>query len=450
MHATKLILSRAGILFLIFLTLSSCQPNSKPGKSGEENNSSSAQTVDSTNTLAPKAKKSPVRNVSFFLENSGSMNGYLNYNSEFKDVVNQITRSIELDNSIETFYINTEVYPSNKSLDDFLKTLNAQGIKGYGKQTTSDLNLMFSKAIERAKASGISILISDGIYSLEKVNEMEQLKGILKREKLATRNALIRAIRGTDFQTHIIKLESKFKGRYYTVDGNNFNINNEIRPYYVWIFGDGKEVQEILSIIKSRGLPGYQNSANFFIVPDKGLEYSILPNGPGKIGTFSRSDYETKVIHEIQDTDPARGEDSFGFNLMIDLDTWLPIDSEFLSDLDNYEVVSPQNSYSITRIEQADQFDSRTKTALKSLNLGSFKPSHNLYLKCEGRKRLGEIQINLKYVTPRWIESSSTFSDNEYNTKTMGFQILMEAFTEAYEVLNDTKYLATTNLKIDK
>lgn len=446
----------AWLVVLPVFVMSSCRPSSEPKSISSSNpNKGHNEKVDSTD-LVPKESilsKNDTR-VSILLENSGSMDGYLSVNSEFKHVINQIARNAELLFPVETYYINTNKYPSQRTLSEFLLNLSPKGIgagsKVYGDRRSSNLNIMFNKAVEVAKRSGVSILISDGIYSLQGISEIEKLKEVLNSEKLKTRNTLIESIEGTDLQTHLIQLYSNYNGRYYTVSNKNFNINNKKRPYYIWIFGNGEKVQEVLNEIKPTELPGYRNSANFFIIPKSGFKYSILPTGPGIMGEFQRSDYKSGFIHEIEDTDPSRTNNRFGFNMVIDLKSHLPLDGDFLNDIGNYEVISQQQAYSISRIVSVVDFDPRTITSLKALNKVDFTPSHNFYLEADGRLRLGKIQVNLKYNTPRWINESSTYDDSKYNTKTMGFALLMDAFIEAYSKLNDTEYLATTQLKVNK
>lgn len=179
------------VLIASALLLSMCAE--KSGGEGEEKKPEDSIPDSGKSPIGGLVAIKPINEVNIFLENSGSINGYLTGSSEFNQALNLVLHNAELEFTLNTAYVNTQVYPSKKTLSTFVNDLTPTGIK-VGDQTTSNINYMFEEAIKATSNGSVSILVSDGIYSLPTLNTTQEVITALDAAKLETRNTLINVI----------------------------------------------------------------------------------------------------------------------------------------------------------------------------------------------------------------------------------------------------------------
>ena len=147
--------------------------------------------MDGTNAvLKVKTNKVNLKNyqVNFYMENSASMDGYVNGNTYFKDVLGKmIVSSHHSCKGTDLYFINNQVYKADKSAIDFIQMLNPSKIK-IGNVGSTDVNLIFRNILKETKKNVISILFSDCIYSVTDVNSQ------LDNAKNATTDAFLTAL----------------------------------------------------------------------------------------------------------------------------------------------------------------------------------------------------------------------------------------------------------------
>ena len=118
-----------------------------------------------------------ISKVTFFIENSGSMLGYVKKANDYKNAIVSLSYFPEFDNSKKEFYFingtSNQSKKSNISLNligsdpDLLKnSLNQSSFNKNGDPRYSDLTRMFEKALSCARSGEISILVSDCIYDV--------------------------------------------------------------------------------------------------------------------------------------------------------------------------------------------------------------------------------------------------------------------------------------------
>ena len=114
--------------------------------------------------------------VIFFVENSGSMYGYVNKANEFKNSLVSLAYLPEFDKATKHFYfINGTSVPGKNSKihikyignnpEVFKNELNPKSFN-IGEVKYSDLNKMFEIALDSANRDQISVLVSDCIYDV--------------------------------------------------------------------------------------------------------------------------------------------------------------------------------------------------------------------------------------------------------------------------------------------
>ena len=206
--------------------------------------------------VAPPARPTKIK---VYVENSGSMKGYVNGTTDFVDAVTDLVANpafVKVNIPVECLFIcgtSPDVHSWGTSFDGKLKP-NGMTVQGMDTQR-SDLNIMFQKVLNDARNGVISILISDGIYDIG-TGSMSDL--VIKGRD--TRTAFLKRLNdGGNLQTLLVKMKSEFKGRYcYATKQGSLNINQQ-RPYYMWIMGDSDLVNQYFPDSYLARLAGYQN-----------------------------------------------------------------------------------------------------------------------------------------------------------------------------------------------
>ena len=153
---------KLSLFVLFFTTFSCCQgPSPKPPVSVTE-------PVESDTTKIPSTKYSKISHVTFYIENSGSMFGYVNGTTEFVNAVNdlaQYSNLIQAETPFSYFLISGKKYFTNNKdsltsypIGDNPAILRSQLTKkGFDKHSSgySDLKNMFEIALKKARKDSI-------------------------------------------------------------------------------------------------------------------------------------------------------------------------------------------------------------------------------------------------------------------------------------------------------
>ena len=158
--------------------------------------------------------KKPVYNV--FIENSGSMDGYVKGNSEFKNAVygflsDILMKTNGITDKMNLHYINSKVLPFDGQLKDFIDKLNPTAFKkSDGEKGTTDLYDVVKRSVDSINDEKVVIFISDCVFSPGKGrNALDYLAGQKTGFKRVFSDLLFAH---ADLATVVIKLNSKFDG----------------------------------------------------------------------------------------------------------------------------------------------------------------------------------------------------------------------------------------------
>ena len=373
--------------------------------------------------------------IKVFIENSLSMDGYVNGNSDFKADLTEmlvLTKNHVGESNISINFINSKAFPSsNKDIVTFASKLEPNsmsysiGGKGRGK---SDINNIFRILLDSLHENNIVILISDCIYSLGDGDETE---GKLNIQKSLTHDAFNDALKRkkNDLSTVCLKMISNFNGLYYDLNDKPVRINDQ-RPYYIWIMGQESLINEYYPKI-TKNLVGINNS---YVLTSKnnGIPpfYTVLRETNG-IGTFkiAKEDRGKSTINSIQDITFSKGK--FQFALALDLSQIL-VDKSYLLSSNNYKA----EGYEIVSVEPVDQ-NNLLPNEWKRLE--SSPATHIITVATSDKTLLRDMELELLNSIPEWVEQSSSNDDrqltNELN-KTFGLSYLVQGIREAYVTQN--------------
>ncbi|MCH4552213.1 hypothetical protein [Aestuariibaculum lutulentum] len=387
--------------------------------------------------------------VNFYFENSASMNGYLD-GKNFKQVLHRIYGNLSTDN-VNSYFVNTKEYFQ----DDILKKIDNKDIK-VGDIGNSDHQFIFSNAIDNAKNNNLSIVITDGIYSVK--------GGDIDIVSIDIENTFKTALSKNEIETAVLKLSSNFNGIYYSETcepGKKAIKINQNRPYYILMFGNSKIIDKALeeiAIIKE--LPGFEQQARFFLTENLKANYTILTKGEEKHGIFKATTRGTDLFHEIEDVEKfekpgfnstPKNENYFSFGLAIDYSK-INLPNSYKQNQENY-LVNDQLGYSIVSISNINDLDKSSKTyeelqRINDKNQTNF--THVIQLKAD-RNLYGNFQMQLLNKLPKWIKETGIENDCNINSDdkhTFAFDQLMIGISKAYQKVNNNKEYLDINLKI--
>ena len=412
------------IIFLLILsiTILSCGRDRPPKK------------IVSTNILTTE-QPIEISKINFYFENSLSMNGYLD-GEKFRQAMGKIIHKVEKD-SFDSYFVNSTVYPTKDILNKIRKKqISTTGIG------SSDHEFIFTNAIKNSNDNNLSIVVTDGIYSVS--------DGNIADVEVDIEDAFIDALKINEIETVVVKMSSNFKGRYYSEScpkKGGTKIDQE-RRYYILLFGNKDVINKALDeIVVIDDLEGFQEQARFFITKNLKVDYSVLTQGEEKKGKF-KSINHSSIVRKIKDAEKfsQKGillKDRFlQFGIAVDYSSLSIPDSYFL-DTTNYSV-EDNTGYKIIEIKEVEKLSKKSKSYewIEKLNKKEkYNYSHLLVVKAK-TKLYGDFKIDLGINFPAWIAETGTANDcniiNSDNT-TFAFDRLMNGISKAYESVNTNK-----------
>ena len=381
---------------------------------------------------APKIQNERIGKVTFYLENSESMFGYISGITDYVDVVSELSEKPDfvIEKTTRDFYFVNGDKPTLTHIGtdpSILKNKLNKAEFSRGDITKSNLNAMFQIALQNAKNNNISILISDGIYDIGGLG-----LNSLVTVGTATRSEFIKRLGIGDLQTIMIKLNSQFIGDYFLASKTGKVHINSSRPYYIWIFGDSKLLNKYFSNqYISEKLKGYEAVARFMKPGAINVQYQATSEN--LIGTFGFDRIENNCLVNAKSDRLGIG---FQFAIAVDYSS-LPFPESYFSTLTNYSIKS---NYSIVSIEKPT----------KKIFAVDFTPTHLITVQTK-KSPCGTLSISLMNNIPIWITDAN--SNTEANiqtdkTHTYGLKYLTKGITEAYESMSKDQNLANFEIKI--
>jgi hypothetical protein len=240
----------------------------------------------------------PIVNV--YIENSGSMDGYVNGQTEFEDIVYNYLVDLKLakiTDSLNLFYINSDILPQQNDVQDFIKKLEPSSFKAKGgNRGSSDIAQMIDMIMHEMNDSTVSIFISDCIFS---PGGGMNANSYLTNQQIGVKNSI-----GSYFNNHPsfsvlgYRCVSTFDGKYFDKEDVPSYYKGK-RPFFVWLFGTHGALKRIqIEMAKNNfALAGVENEFSAMItgrdLPDSVYAVKHLS------GNFSLDKRDVK--HSIQD-----------------------------------------------------------------------------------------------------------------------------------------------------
>ena len=364
----------------------------------------------------------PTYNI--FLENSGSMNGYVNSQAEFKETVGNFLTDIEINglaDSIKLNYINSKVIPIHLDIPNFINNLNPTSFSSEGGHiTTTNVSLMLKAILDRLNDNTVGIFISDCVFSPDKKINAQQY---LVNQQLEIKRNFAAKLDNYKLTIIVLQLSSEFEGAYFNCQNQTTPIKAK-RPYYIWIIGNHRNLTALFEKVKKENFKG-GGVQNFYsaYTTENVFDYGILISP--KLGYYNRDKVNPKnKIIDAEKEDKGIHKGKFQFSIGVNFKGSF-LDENYILDAKNYLI--PAN-YSIEVVKN---------------NISTLSYSHILKLSTNTLKT-ETVNIKLRNILPGWIAEKNSDDDTKINqanqlTKTFGLKYLVEGIFEAYKSKNNNK-----------
>lgn len=223
--------------------------------------------VVSYEEIAPVQSYKPSK-VKLYIENSGSMDGYMFAGSELKDAVYSYISGLSThSDTTELYFVNSNIYKVSAPLQDVIYAMSpATFHSAPGNKANTDIADIFSMVLSQIEDNSVSVLVTDAILDLPKGataffhTKQTQIKSIF--ENYLKKNP--------DFAVEIFRMSSRFNGKYYYT-GGSVVLNDQKRPYYMFVMGNKQALSAANGIVaKSQiqhGVEDYYAYSSYTQVP---------------------------------------------------------------------------------------------------------------------------------------------------------------------------------------
>ena len=380
------------------------------------------------NTAATKC----VYNI--YVENSGSMYGYVKGVTEFEQSVYSYLSDIKISDicsEMNLYYINSVMHKQPADVEDFIYRLEPNTFKAKGgNMATTDLSNIIGNILKTHGRDTVSILISDFVFSPGGgVNADEYLLN----QQIGIKNHFAYKLKSNpNLAMMLYQLSSKFEGRYYDRNNTPYNINHQ-RPFYMMIIGDSYNLIKLSNEISKEKIKGSGVINSYSLSKAvSNVSYGIL--AMPKIGSFNPD--PAAPLTSIKGAKIDRRSPNAKFMVSIGVDfSKLLLDDDYLMEPSNYEISNKSFTISIDKAKNNTKYTHIVKLSLNPKLLNLYK---------------GPLTIQLLKKPSTWSEDVTNPDDvgeqNITTDKTYGFKYLVGGIYDSYS--SDKSY-AKFNININ-
>ena len=403
--------------------------------------------TDTTEVSRPANTIKPVVNV--YIENSGSMDGYVKGETDFEHAVYGYLSDIKITDiadDVNLFYINSKIIPYGNNIKDFIDKLEPSTFKNRGgNRGETDIDSLLKMILDKTNDNTVSILVSDCVFSPGKGKNASEY---LVNQQIGIKTNVAEHIKrypGTAFV--IYRLNSQFNGAYYNCYNEKTQINDR-RPFFIWLIGNVDRIKILSKKIPPDSFKGSGVTHSYTLLPlAHEIDYSVQLSP--KFGNFKLSREKGKTKTDILNAERASkglNKGKFMFSVGADFsDLQTLLGKEYLNNPDNYALTintRPSDAFVLTISEN---------TGTNS------KYTHRIQLTATQKIPTGDVEIALVNKEPDWIkdkndDSGLNIKADDAMDKTYGIKYLTGGIEDAYNTVlkekKETSYLPYAKLKV--
>lgn len=358
-------------------------------------------------TTAAQSEAARVRQLNVYIENSGSMDGYMAPGSQLKDAVYSYVSNVSrLCDTTRLSYINSQIIPYTAGLQSFVRDLTPESFRSAGgNRANSDIAAMFGQMLKAGGSGVVSIFVSDCILDIPEGDASLYLS----RCQIDLRNAVADQIgRQKDFSVAVVQLESSFTGNYY-YHSSSERLDGATRPWYMVIMGGQRELATLFAA-QPPSLMGYGYKQQAAWTPG-GRAHFALTNKVGAQPSASGKQHALKLTEEPQG----------GFTLKVRLNLQPTLQGDtVLTDPANW-TVSGVSGAKITRVAKAQKDTLFTHVA-------------TLSIPASDAGNVVKLSLNAPRM-PQWVEQSNDNTGRNVRanlSRTTGIKYILTGIAEAF------------------
>lgn len=376
--------------------------------------------------------------VNFYLERSGSMTPYDAPNGDglFKSaIVNMLNNLPDDGNRNKMYVVNSSINEYPQGLSQFLADNNVfEATKGIGDPSYTDFAAIFKNILQKTGSNGISILVTDMIYSTKNMQGVNAQKVLAEAEGMT--NAVFKG-RVKDLSTLIVKMHSSYNGPYYSYNATAGTQYDGQRPYYIIVVGSKDNMARLTcdnsysTFSAFSQMRGYENEYLFETSGIYHPYYSLLLSHPSIKGRFQPERGQDKQVTSIVGMETEPDGDCIRLALAVDLGKML-IDDDYLTDPRNYLVEADDD----IAIKQISKIDSKQITPAEKKYVGT--ATHIFVLETKKVSNEQAVKIRLLNNLPAWVAQSSADDDTDTHAAnfahtTFGLRQLLQGIYNSYK-----------------
>lgn len=378
----------------------------------------------------------PLR-VKFFLENTGSHDGYVRDRTEFKGAIMDLLVDLRYHYDSTTFhFINGAGILSEVPQDiEFIQNLQPRDLK-VGDYSSSEFREIFRLILSDLKENQVSILVSDCVYSISG----KDTEGQLNFAQAGLKQVFLNELKQEQVAVAVVQLSSLFNGKYWDMRGGSkhfVELKKVQRPYYAWFFGSPEAMARLEGNIDFEKFEGFKNS--YFLDWHRNPiapTFTIL-QGTKKVGRF-RSDRQNtqdgRIFGIVEAEQATRGETQGVLQFAIAADLGgLRMPDDYLADTGNYDLPEEFTVVEVLPFNR-NQVDASDWPSVQDKGY-----THILVIRTDVNPALlPEFKLQLRRNVPAWVEASTTLDDlqmdkrPDIHDKTFGFSYIVGGITDAY------------------
>lgn len=398
--------------------------------------------VDEKDIYYPDRKVFAPVKLHAFIENSASMDGYVEGVTDFENSVYNFLSDLKIKNDIisglNLYYINntipfkkTNALP--KDIEDFIQKLSpAEFSKKGGQRGVSDIKLIIDTVLKYADEGAIALLVSDFVFSPGSKSAQDYLVA----QQIGIKISIDEKIKQGDYSILVLRYTSSFRGIYYDYKNRNIQYNGE-RPFYIWLIGYSKVIDKIIDARIYQKLVNPPKEMVYFSKAMLSAKLNYKVSMSGKRGDFKfDSASKGKILEDCESASSGKFKGQFGFNLLVDFSP-LRISEDYLKNAANYRI---SDNYTIEKIESIDKDKFNGFT-------------HQIFVKTN-RLLDSDIKISLLNNMPDWVSNYSSLDDSNILTdqieklKTFGLEYLLSGVYDAFQNVTGNNIITSFNIRI--
>lgn len=351
--------------------------------------------------------------IHFFVENSGSMYGFVNQGNKFTSIITTYVTdlSTKFKDSVKLYYLNNKIIPLSYTSKQFTHQLNTQSFRKMGgNPSETHIDALLNKIISKADEDNIVIMVTDGIFSPGRADADRFIDGQYNNIK---RNIYNHLNSYPNMGIIIHQLSSPFKGTFYNKYNQAFHNTNMVIPFYIWIIGNKENLEKVKTVVLKESISSKNVIENTFSITkgNQATNFAVKKNS----GNFELDKNDPKHTIRKLKPDKRTRNNSVKFSVNADLSKFL-LDKSYLLDKNNYELNN-----------------SNYQLEVKKATSNPFGYTQELVFESD-KVYKGEVRVKLKTKLPEWFndlnddEGSSPIERKTYGIKYQAHGIY-DAFT---------------------